>query len=104
MYRWLMPGAGEPVRSKVAATVPPPAAELHERARLGAAAYHAKRLLPPAVGQLLARELGAAERFGFLAPDGLVWQAAAELIDLANRDGGDCWGHCGAERPKGDAA
>ena len=54
---------------------------LHEASRLRAAARHAQRAYPGAIGELLARELTAYAEFGyrFLA-DGLLTRLAAEVL------------------------
>lgn len=44
---------------------PPPKFEQHERMRLRAAAFHATRLYPGPVGELLSKELFAWEEFGY---------------------------------------
>ena len=50
-------------------------------ARLRAAAYHAKRAYPGAIGELLARELTAHAEFGYrFADGGLLTRLAAEVM------------------------
>jgi hypothetical protein len=53
----------------------------HETLRLRAAAHHAKRAYPGAVGELLARELTAHAEFGYrFAVDGLLPRLATEVL------------------------
>jgi hypothetical protein len=54
---------------------------LYEASRLRAAAHHAKRAYPGAIGELLARELTAHAEFGYrFAADGLLIRLAAEVL------------------------
>jgi hypothetical protein len=54
---------------------------LHEASRFRAAAHHAKRAYPGAIGELLARELTAHAEFGYrFATDGLLTRLAAEVL------------------------
>ena len=54
---------------------------LHEASRLRAAAHHAKRVYPGAIGELVARELTAHAEFGYrFAADGLLTRLAAEVL------------------------
>ncbi len=57
----------EPARdyTSTLATIPTLALDTHERSRVRAAAFHAKKVLPDALGQLVSRELLAYEEFGF---------------------------------------
>jgi len=54
---------------------------LHEASRLRAAAHHAKRAYPGAIGELVARELTAHAEFGYrFAADGLLTRLATEVL------------------------
>ena len=54
---------------------------LHEASRLRAAAHHAKRSYPGAIGELLERELIAHAEFGYrFTADGLLTRLAAEVL------------------------
>jgi len=54
---------------------------LHEASRLRAAARHAKRAYPGAIGELVARELTAHAEFGYrFAADGLLTRLATEVL------------------------
>jgi hypothetical protein len=58
-----------------------PVLHLHERSRMRAAALHARRLYPGAVGELLHRELTAYADFGYqFAADALIPRLAAEIL------------------------
>lgn len=62
---------------------------LHEASRLRAAAHHAKRAYPGAIGQLLARELTAQAEFGYrFAADGLLTRVAADVLGTPARSAG----------------
>lgn len=53
----------------------------HERSKIRTAAFHAKRLYPGAVGELLAKELIDWEEFGYrLAHNGLINRLVTELL------------------------
>jgi hypothetical protein len=57
--------------------------DLHEVARLRAAAAHARRVLPGPLGELAARELLAYAELGYCgAPDALVPQLARQVLAL----------------------
>jgi hypothetical protein len=57
--------------------------DLHEIARLRAAAEHARRVLPGALGELAARELRAHADLGYHgAPDALMPQLARQVLAL----------------------
>jgi hypothetical protein len=57
--------------------------DLHEIARLRAAAEHARRVLPGALGELAARELRAHADLGYRgAPDALLPQLARQVLAL----------------------
>jgi hypothetical protein len=57
--------------------------DLHEIARLRAAAEHARRVLPGPLGELAARELLAHAELGYFgAPDALVPQLARQVLAL----------------------
>lgn len=59
----------------------------HEtKMRLRAAAAHASRVLPGAIGSLLAREFLAAEEFGYGTPDSLAIRAADDVFKLSRED------------------
>src|SRR5690349_11707536 len=54
---------------------------LHDLSRIRAAAHHARRAYPGAVGELLARELTAHAEFGYrFTGDGLLTRLAAEVL------------------------
>lgn len=54
---------------------------LHEAMRLRAAAHHAKRAYPGAIGELVARELTAHAQFGYrFTDDGLLTRLATEVL------------------------
>ncbi len=62
---------------------------LHDAARIRAAAHHARRVHPGAVGELVARELRAHAEFGYrFDTDGLLLRVAAEVLraPAAERD------------------
>lgn len=60
-----------------------PRMDLHEMARLRAAAEHARRVLPGPLGELAARELQAHADLGYHgAPDALVPQLARQVLAL----------------------
>jgi hypothetical protein len=60
-----------------------PGLEFHEKTRLNAAAYHARRVYPGPVGELVDRELRARAEFGHaLAGDGLAPRLAAQILAL----------------------
>ena len=53
----------------------------HERSRMRAAAMHARRLYPGALGELVHRELTAYADFGYrFAGDALIPRLAAEVL------------------------
>jgi hypothetical protein len=53
----------------------------HERSRIRAAALHARRLYPGALGELVHRELTAYADFGYrFAGDALIPRLAAEVL------------------------
>lgn len=55
----------------------------HERMRLRAAAFHATRVYPGPVGELIARELLAWEEFGYaVARDGLVERLVRHVMAI----------------------
>ena len=55
--------------------------ELHTRSRYRAAAHHAKRAYPGAVGLLLSREILSWEEFGYrLGGEGLMTQVVADIL------------------------
>ena len=57
--------------------------DLHEIARLRAAAEHARRVLPGPLGELAARELRAHADLGYRgAPDALMPQLARQVLAL----------------------
>jgi hypothetical protein len=57
--------------------------DLHEIARLRAAAEHARRVLPGPLGELAARELRAHADLGYHgAPDALLPQLARQVLAL----------------------
>jgi hypothetical protein len=61
--------------------------ELHERARVRAAAHHARRVLPGVVGELVHRELTAYADFGFrFASDALIPRLADEILTVRTAD------------------
>ncbi|MEJ3653518.1 hypothetical protein WEH80_11090 [Actinomycetes bacterium KLBMP 9759] len=54
----------------------------HDRARLRAAALHAKRIYPGSLGELVSRELLAYADFGFgFGRDALIPRLASEVLD-----------------------
>ncbi|MDD7937970.1 hypothetical protein PHK61_06010 [Actinomycetospora lutea] len=53
----------------------------HERSRYRAAAHHARRVFPGALGELLARELRACAEFGYGEP-GLVARVATQVLTM----------------------
>ena len=57
----------EPAPDPTKATDPPPRSGIDHRLRMTQAAQHAKKVLPPAVAELVSRELFAANQFGYLA-------------------------------------
>jgi hypothetical protein len=55
--------------------------EFHESSRIRAAAHHAKKVYPGAIGRLLSRELYAYAEFGLRFPaDGLTEQVVREVL------------------------
>lgn len=59
------------------------ALQAHERAMMRAAAHHARRVHPGAVGELVHRELIAFADFGFrFAADALIHRLAAEILAM----------------------
>lgn len=63
------------------ADVHPGRALPHERSRIRAAALHATRVLTPAIGALVKRELLASDDLGLrIAPGSLIDRVAAELL------------------------
>jgi hypothetical protein len=55
--------------------------EFHESSRVRAAAHHAKKAYPGAVGRLLSRELYAYAEFGWRFPaDGVTEQVVREVL------------------------
>lgn len=58
-----------------------PCLPAHERSRYRAAALHARRVLPGALGELVARELRASADFGYGAP-GLTARVATEVLTI----------------------
>jgi hypothetical protein len=60
-----------------------PRMDLHEIARLRAAAEHARRAVPGPLGELAARELAAYADLGYRGnPDALVPQLARQVLAL----------------------
>ncbi len=56
--------------------------ELHARSRYRAAAHHAKRAYPGAVGELLSREILSWEEFGYrLGGEALMAQVIADVLE-----------------------
>lgn len=54
---------------------------LHEKSRYRAAAYHARRIYPGPLGELVHREFSAYAEFGYrMAIDGLIPRLAAEIL------------------------
>jgi hypothetical protein len=54
---------------------------LHDTSHIRAAAHHAKRAYPGAIGELLARELTAHAEFGYrFAANGLLTRLATEVL------------------------
>lgn len=65
------------------ATAPPDRMIVSDRIRLRAAAFHATRVFPGPVGEVLARELWAWEEFGYRLGDrSLIW---ALVVEIENR-------------------
>jgi hypothetical protein len=61
---------------------PPPALEHTQKMNIRAAAFRATRLYPGPVGQLISRELLAAEEFGYLGDSsGLTRQLVEHVMD-----------------------
>lgn len=68
------------LKPDVAADVPPPRLDHHERSRLRAQAFRAKQVYPGPVGELISRELLAFEEFGYrLAAGALVMSLVRHL-------------------------
>jgi hypothetical protein len=57
-----------------------PLLPLHDASRLRAAAYHARRIYPEPLGELVARELTAYAEFGHRFGDGLIPRVAAIVL------------------------
>jgi hypothetical protein len=56
---------------------------LHERSRLRAAAHHARRVYPGALGELVARELHETAEFGYgPGRSGLAARLAAQVLAM----------------------
>jgi hypothetical protein len=56
--------------------------ELHARSRYRAAAHHAKRAYPGAVGELLSREILSWEEFGYrLGGEGLMTKVVSDVLN-----------------------
>lgn len=72
------------VSNPVAAENPPDRSTIDHRLRMTAAAQHAKKVLPPAVAELVSRELFAANQFGYLASPGyaLSVRVADEVLAI----------------------
>lgn len=61
--------------------------ELHARSRYRAAAHHAKRAYPGAVGELLSREILSWEEFGYrLGGEALMAQVVADVLSRPTAD------------------
>lgn len=76
--------------------------ERHEIGRVRAAAHHAARLHPGAVGLLLARELTAYAEFGRRFPrDGITEAAVREILRTAVPDRSEPATHRNAETAPG---
>lgn len=70
-----------------AAGAPPAVMDHHERMRMRAAAFRAKKLYPGPVGELISRELLAWEDFGFrLGGDQQVMQLVQHVMTAAEAD------------------
>jgi hypothetical protein len=55
--------------------------DFHESSRVRAAAHHAKKVYPGAIGRMLSRELYAYAEFGWRFPaDGLTEQVVREVL------------------------
>jgi hypothetical protein len=64
-----------------------PTLQAHERSQMRAAALHARRLYPGAVGELVHRELTAYADFGYrFTGDALIPRLAAEILAKAVPD------------------
>lgn len=63
---------------------PPPRAEDRDKSRFRAAAAYARHVLPPAVAELIAREMDAAATFGYLVGPNhaLSMRVANEVLKL----------------------
>jgi hypothetical protein len=61
---------------------------LHQKSRYRAAAHHARRVYPEALGELVARELQDAAEFGYgPGNEGLAARLAAQVLALPARTG-----------------
>lgn len=60
--------------------------QFHEKSRYRAAAFHARRVYPGALGELIDRELRGYADFGYqLADDGLPARLAAQILAMPAR-------------------